>query len=47
MHKIDFRNIEKVPDRCGGRAAAEMEDEIAANAEETVKRVYPGGSPNR
>jgi uncharacterized protein (DUF433 family) len=90
MQKIDFRNIEKVPDRCGGRAViagtriraslilgwyrmgmtveeivqqyphlrqsdvhdalayaydhpVEMEEEIAANAEETVKRLYPGG----
>jgi uncharacterized protein (DUF433 family) len=90
VSKFDFRNIEKVPDRCGGRAViagtriraslilgcyrmgmtveeivqqyphlrppdvhdalayaydhpVEMEDEIAANAEETVKRLYPGG----
>lgn len=94
MHKIDFRNIEKVPGRCGGRAViagtriraslilgwyrmgmtveeivqqyphlrpadvhdalayaydhpVEMEEEIAANAEETVKRLYPGGPPDR
>lgn len=92
MQKLDFRNIEKVPDRCGGRAViagtriraslilgwyrmgmtveeivqqyphlrpsdvhdalayaydhpVEMEEEIAANAEETVKRLYPGGPP--
>lgn len=91
MQKIDFRNIEKVPGRCGGRAVIagtriraslilgwyrmgmtveeivqqyhhlrtsdvhdalayaydhplEMDEEIAANAEETVKRQFPGGS---
>lgn len=90
MQKIDFRNIEKVPGRCGGRAViagtriraslilgwyrmgmtveeivqqyphlrpsdvhdalayaydhpVEMEDEIAADDEETVQRRYPGG----
>jgi len=90
MQKIDFRNIEKVPDRCGGRAViagtriraslilncdrmgmtveeiiqqyphlrrsdvhdalayaydhpVEMEEEIAADDEETVQRRYPGG----
>lgn len=90
MQKIDFRNIEKVPDRCGGRAViagtriraslilgcyrmsmsveeiiqqypllrpsdvhdalayaydhpVEMEDEMAADDEETVQQRYPGG----
>ena len=92
MQRIDFRNIEKVPDRCGGRAViagtriraslilncyrmgmsvediiqqyshlrpsdvhdalayaydhpVEMEEEVAADDEETVQRRYPGGPP--
>lgn len=91
MQKIDFRNIEKVQDRCGGRAViagtriraslilncyrmgmsveeiiqqyshlrpsdvhdalayaydhpVEMEEEIAADDEETVQQRYPGGT---
>lgn len=90
MQKIDFRNIEKVSDRCGGRAVIagtriraslilgcyrmgmsvediihhyphlrpsdvhdalayaydhpiEMEEETAADDEETLNRRYPGG----
>ena len=90
MQKIDFRNIEKVPDRCGGRAVIvgtriraslilgwyrmgmtveeivqqyphlrpsdvhdalayaydhpiEMEEDFAADDEETVKQRIPGG----
>ena len=90
MQKIDFRNIEKVADRCGGKPVivgtrirvslilqcyrmgmsveeiiqqyphlrpsdvhdalayaydhpVEMEDEIAADDEETVQQRYPGG----
>jgi uncharacterized protein (DUF433 family) len=91
MQKIDFRNIEKVEERCGGRAViagtriraslilncyrmgmsveeiiqqyshlrpsdvhdalayaydhpVEMEEEIAADDEETVQQRYPGGT---
>jgi uncharacterized protein (DUF433 family) len=90
MQKIDFRNIEKIPDRCGGKPViagtrirvslilrshrtgmsieeilqqyphlrpsdvhdalayaydhpVEMEDEIAADSEDVVKRRIPGG----
>ncbi|HEV3341670.1 MAG TPA: DUF433 domain-containing protein [Pirellulales bacterium] len=90
MQKIDFRNIEKVPDRCGGRAVIagtriraslilgwyrmgmtveeivqqyphlrpsdvhdalaytsdhpiEMEEDFAADDEETIKLRFPGG----
>ena len=90
MQKIDFRNIEKVPDRCGGKPVivgtrirvslilncyrmgmsveeivqhyphlrpsdvhdalayaydhpVEIDEEIAADAEERVKLRYPGG----
>src|SRR5579872_1141421 len=94
MSKTDYRNIEKVPGKCGGRAVvagtrirvsliwqlsrdgmtvdailghythlrpadvhdalayahdhlAEIESDIADDDEETVQKLYPGGSPSK
>jgi uncharacterized protein (DUF433 family) len=53
MKKLDYRNIEKAPERCGGRAVVagtrvrvatdEIEADLAADDEDSVQRKYSSG----